>query len=109
MFPMDFKEKLISSFMVFEQDIDLSNPVHEIRSKSLKNFEEKDIEIIGLYEKENQIKIRIRHKKRNDESFLEIVFEKNLGFKPKGRYTITFDSSEMSSGIYFYSLINCLV
>ena len=42
-----------------------------------KNFEEKDIEIIGLYEKENQIKIRIRHKKRNDESFLEIVFEKN--------------------------------
>ena len=42
-----------------------------------KNFEKKDIEIIGLYEKDNQIKIRIRHKKRNDESFLEIVFEKN--------------------------------
>ena len=38
---MDFKEKLISSFMVFEQDVDLSNPVHEIRSKSLKKFEEK--------------------------------------------------------------------
>jgi Fe-S cluster assembly protein SufD len=38
---MDFKEKLISSFMVFEQDIDLSNPVHEMRSKSLKDFEEK--------------------------------------------------------------------
>ena len=38
---MDFKEKLISSFMVFEQDIDLSNPVHEIRSKSKKSFEEK--------------------------------------------------------------------
>ncbi len=42
-----------------------------------KNFDKKDIEIIGLYEKENQIKIRIRHKKRNDESYLEIVFEKN--------------------------------
>ena len=42
-----------------------------------KNFEKKDIEIVGLYEKENQIKIRIRHKKRKDESFLEIVFEKN--------------------------------
>ncbi len=41
-----------------------------------KNFEKKDIEIISLYEKENQIKIRIRHKKRKDESFLEIVFEK---------------------------------
>ena len=35
----------------------------------------------------------------------EIVFEKNLGFKPMGKYSITFDSSEMSSGIYFYSLI----
>ena len=35
----------------------------------------------------------------------EIVFEKNLGFKPKGRHSITFDSSEMPSGIYFYSLI----
>ena len=42
-----------------------------------KNFKKKNIEIIGLYEKENQIKIRIRHRKRNDESFLEIVFEKN--------------------------------
>ena len=42
-----------------------------------KNFEKKDIEIVGLYEKENQIKIRIRHKKRQDESFLEIAFEKN--------------------------------
>ena len=29
-----------------------------------KNFEKKDIEIVGLYEKENQIKIRIRHKKK---------------------------------------------
>ena len=41
---MDFKEKLISSFMVFEQDIDLSNPVHEIRSKSLKNLKKKDFQ-----------------------------------------------------------------
>ena len=42
-----------------------------------KNFQKKDIEIIGLNEKENQIKIKIRHKKRKDESFLEIIFEKN--------------------------------
>ena len=42
-----------------------------------KDFEKKDMEVISLYEKENQIKIRIRHKKRKDESFLEIVFEKN--------------------------------
>jgi len=42
-----------------------------------KNFEKKDIQITGLYEKENQIIIRMRHKKKRDESFLEIVFEKN--------------------------------
>ncbi len=42
-----------------------------------KNFKKDDIEVIGSYEKENQIKIRIRHKKRKDESYLEIVFEKN--------------------------------
>ena len=42
-----------------------------------KNFEKKDIEVIGLYEKENQIKIRIRHNKRNAASFLEIVYDKN--------------------------------
>ena len=34
-----------------------------------KNFEKKDIEIVGLYEKENQIKIRIRHKKERMKAF----------------------------------------
>ncbi len=38
---MELKEKMLSSFMVLEQEIDLSAPVHEIRSKSLKTFEEK--------------------------------------------------------------------
>jgi len=36
---MDLKEKLISSFMAFEEQLDLSSPIHEIRTNSLKQFE----------------------------------------------------------------------
>jgi Fe-S cluster assembly protein SufD len=38
---MDLKEKLISSFLAFEDTVDLDNPVHEVRSEAIKNFEEK--------------------------------------------------------------------
>ena len=38
---MELKEKLIASFMAFENEVDLANPVHEIRSEALKNFEAK--------------------------------------------------------------------
>lgn len=36
---MDLKEKLVSSFLVFENTIDVDHPVHEIRSEALRNFE----------------------------------------------------------------------
>ncbi|MFK5972091.1 MAG: Fe-S cluster assembly protein SufD [Flavobacteriaceae bacterium] len=36
---MDLKEKLISSFMAFENNVDVEHPVHDIRSEALKNFE----------------------------------------------------------------------
>jgi Fe-S cluster assembly protein SufD len=36
---MELKEKMLSSFMVLEQELDLSSPVHDIRSKSMKTFE----------------------------------------------------------------------
>ena len=36
---MDLKEKMLSSFMALEQELDLSSPVHDIRSTSLKTFE----------------------------------------------------------------------
>jgi len=38
---MELKEKLIASFMAFENEMDLADPVHEIRSEALKNFEAK--------------------------------------------------------------------
>jgi Fe-S cluster assembly protein SufD len=36
---MDLKEKLLASFMAFENQVDLEHPVHEIRSEAIRNFE----------------------------------------------------------------------
>lgn len=38
---MDLKEKLVSSFLAFEDSVDLDHPVHEVRSEAIKNFEAK--------------------------------------------------------------------
>ena len=38
---MDLKEKLVSSFLVFENMINVDNPVHEVRSEAIRNFENK--------------------------------------------------------------------
>lgn len=38
---MDLKEKLVSSFLAFEQEVDTSSELHEVRSKALKTFEDK--------------------------------------------------------------------
>ncbi|MGD1946448.1 MAG: Fe-S cluster assembly protein SufD [Croceivirga sp.] len=38
---MDLKEKLISSFMAFEDQVNVNDAVHDIRSEAIKNFEEK--------------------------------------------------------------------
>ncbi len=37
---MDLKEKLLASFMAFENQVDLDNPVHDIRSEAIRNFED---------------------------------------------------------------------
>jgi Fe-S cluster assembly protein SufD len=38
---MELKEKLLSSFMAFEERIDVNSEIHDIRIEGLKNFEEK--------------------------------------------------------------------
>lgn len=38
---MDLKEKLLSSFLAFEQKVDINTDLHDLRSESLKNFENK--------------------------------------------------------------------
>ena len=37
---MDLKEKLVSSFLAFENQIDVDTYVHDIRSEAIKSFEE---------------------------------------------------------------------
>ncbi len=37
---MDLKEKLVSSFMAFENQVDIDTPVHDVRSEAIKNFED---------------------------------------------------------------------
>ncbi len=36
---MDLKEKLMSSFMAFENKVDVDTPVHQIRNEAIKIFE----------------------------------------------------------------------
>ncbi len=36
---MELKDKLVSSFMAFEDQIDIDSPVHDIRSEAIKTFE----------------------------------------------------------------------
>ncbi|MFI2741794.1 Fe-S cluster assembly protein SufD [Zhouia sp. PK063] len=38
---MSLKDKLVSSFMVFEDHVDVDEPIHDIRVKAIKTFEEK--------------------------------------------------------------------
>ena len=47
---MSLKEKLVSSFLAFELDTDINSPVHDIRSKSIKEFEKN-----GFPDRKNQI------------------------------------------------------
>ena len=36
---MELKEKLVSSFLAFQNQVDIDHPVHDIRSEAIKNFE----------------------------------------------------------------------
>ena len=38
---MDLKEKLVSSFMAFEEQIDVHSKLHDVRTSAIKNFENK--------------------------------------------------------------------
>ncbi len=38
---MDLKDKLVSSFMAFENQVDIDAPVHNVRSEAIKTFEQK--------------------------------------------------------------------
>lgn len=37
---MELKDKLLSSYVAFENDIDTNSDIHEIRSEAFQNFED---------------------------------------------------------------------
>ena len=37
---MELKEKIVSSYVAFENKVDMNSDIHEIRSKALQNFED---------------------------------------------------------------------
>ena len=37
---MDLKEKLVSSFIAFENQVDIDSYVHDIRTEAIKSFED---------------------------------------------------------------------
>ena len=36
---MELKEKIVSSYVAFENDVDLNSEIHDIRSEAFHNFE----------------------------------------------------------------------
>ena len=40
-FPYEFKDKLVTSFLAFENQTDIDSPIHEIRVEAIKEFEER--------------------------------------------------------------------
>ena len=44
---MELKEKILSSFMAFEERIDVLSDLHEVRTKALKNFENKGFWVLA--------------------------------------------------------------
>ena len=36
---MELKEKIVSSYVAFENGVDINSDIHEIRSEALQNFE----------------------------------------------------------------------
>ena len=38
---MSLKDKLVTSFLAFENQTDIDSPIHEIRVEAIKEFEEK--------------------------------------------------------------------
>ena len=42
---MELKEKLVSSFMAFEEQIDVNSDLHELRTSAIKNFEKNEMNI----------------------------------------------------------------
>ena len=90
---MSLKEKLVSSFLAFELDADINSPVHDIRSKSIKEFEK-----IGFPDRKNEFWKYTPIKK---------VLNENLKIFSKRRHLLDFDKVKdfFISGIESYKIV----
>jgi Fe-S cluster assembly protein SufD len=90
---MSLKEKMVSSFLAFELDTDINSKVHDIRTKSIKDFEK-----IGFPTKKNEYwKYTPINKVLND----------NLTIFKKERHLIEFEKVKdfFISGIESYKIV----
>ena len=68
---MNFQEKLLDSFIAFEQDVDLLNPVHSDRKEALKRFEKQGFPS----KKDESVELRdVKEYFLNDLDSFKIVF-----------------------------------
>ncbi len=90
---MSLKEKLVSSFLAFELDADINSAVHDIRTKSIREFEK-----IGFPDRKNEFWKYTPIKK--------VLSEKLTVFKKK-RHLIDFDKVKdfFLGGIESYKII----
>ena len=90
---MSLKDKLVSSFLAFELDADINSSIHEIRSKSIKDFE----------------KIGFPDRKHEDWKYTPIkkVLNEDLKIFSKRRHLLDFEKLKdfFISGIESYKIV----
>ena len=101
---MELKEKLISSFMAFEERIDVHSELHEVRTSAIKNFENKGFptkkEEAWKYTSLNAIlknDFSVFPKKENDIDFKEV---KKYFLNDVDTYKVVFIDGIFSSFLY---------
>jgi len=67
---MDLKDKMVSSFLAFENNVDVDHPIHDIRTEAIKNFELNQEQKWSII-----ISLGIKGHKRFDELLKKIGFE----------------------------------
>ena len=98
---MELKDKLVSSFLAFEETIDIDAPIHEIRTKAIKEFE-----LEGFPSKKQEawkytsLNSILKHDYSifpNEENFLEFKDVKKYFLNDLDTYKIVFVDGKYSS------------
>lgn len=80
---MSLKEKLLSSYLAFEDNLEADSPIHELRNKAIKNFEQKGFPT----KKEEAWKYTsLNALLKNDYSVFPKQLDKSIDFKDVKKY-----------------------